>query len=59
MEGSVPQSNTTDGPMVDQEARDTLKALLGRVQELEDQISQMRILSSPKVKDTFSEMFKQ
>ena len=59
MEGSVPQGNTTVGPMVDQEARDALQALLGRVQELEDQVSQMGTLSSPKVKDTFSEMFKQ
>ena len=59
MEGSVQQSNTTDGPMVDQEARDALQALLGRVQELEDQVSQMRTLTSQKVKDNFSELFKQ
>ena len=60
MEGSVPQSNTSDGPMVDQEARDALKTLLGRVQELEAQVAEMRVPQSTRDKfSNFSQMFDQ
>lgn len=59
MAGSVSPGSSQHGPAVDQEARDALQALLGRVQELEGQVSLLQTLSSPKVKDTFSELFKQ
>lgn len=58
MEGPVVVGNTHQGPAVDQDAREALQALLARVQELEDQVSQLQTISSPKAKNTFSELFK-
>ena len=58
MAGSVSPSNTVDGSAVDQEAREGLLTLAERIRELEEQVSQLQTLNSPKVKANFSEMLK-